>query len=70
MNVRSTTVTERLYETDASVMFFTASVLSCEARADGLFAVVLDRTAFFPTGGGQQYDEGVLNGSPVHGVSI
>ena len=40
-------MTERLYETDAYCREFSATVLSCEA-ADGGFAVVCDRTAFFP----------------------
>ena len=45
-------MTQKLYETDAYVQEFTATVLSC-APAQGGYAVVLDKTAFFPEGGGQ-----------------
>ncbi len=57
-------MTERLYETDAYCREFSATVLSCEA-VDGGFAVVCDRTAFFPEGGGQAADEGTLGGAKV-----
>ena len=38
---------------------FTASVLSCEEKK-GQYMIVLDRTAFYPEGGGQGADRGVL----------
>lgn len=60
-------MTERLYEADAYCRDFTARVLSCTA-VDGGYAVVLDRTAFFPEGGGQAADEGTLNGVTVTDV--
>ena len=43
--------TEKLYYADPFLQEFTATVLSCEA-AKGGFAVTLDRTAFYPEGGG------------------
>ena len=43
---------------------FTARVERCEAAKEG-FAVVLDRTAFFPEGGGQPADHGLLGGARV-----
>ena len=43
-------MTQKLYETDAYVQEFAAAVLSC-TPAKGGYAVVLDRTAFFPEGG-------------------
>ena len=52
-------MTQKLYETDAYVQEFTATVLSC-APAQGGYAVVLDKTAFFPEGGGQPCDLGTL----------
>ena len=54
--------TEKLYETDAFCKAFSATVLSCETAEErpGLSAVVLDRTAFFPEGGGQYADTGRL----------
>lgn len=38
---------EKLFYTDAHMRKFTARVLSCEGRG-ALYAVTLDRTAFFP----------------------
>ena len=56
--------TQKLYETDAYVQEFTAAVLSCTPQGE-VFAVVLDRTAFFPEGGGQPCDLGTLGGAKV-----
>ncbi|MBQ1410313.1 MAG: alanyl-tRNA editing protein [Oscillospiraceae bacterium] len=56
--------TERLYESNAYLKEFDAQVISCEA-AKGGYAVVLDRTAFYPEGGGQPCDLGVLGGARV-----
>ena len=69
MNERSATVTERLYEADSHLFTFTATVLSCDPTEGG-YAVILDRTAFFPTGGGQPCDTGTLDGIPVTDVAI
>ena len=57
-------MTEKLYYTDPYLTEFGASVVSCEA-AKGGFAVVLDRTAFYPEGGGQPCDLGALGGARV-----
>ena len=54
-------MTEKLFYTDAHMRKFTARVLSCEGRG-ALYAVTLDRTAFFPEGGGQGGDTGTLGG--------
>ena len=62
-------MTEKLYETNGSLFVFSATVLSCERAGDG-YAVILDRTAFFPGGGGQECDVGTLGGSPVTGASL
>ena len=48
--------TELLFSTDAYVRSFDATVV--EITAEG--GVVLDRTAFYPTGGGQPHDLGTL----------
>jgi misacylated tRNA(Ala) deacylase len=53
-------VTELLYLRDAYLRSFRATVVD---EADG--AVALDRTAFYPTGGGQPHDTGTLDGIAV-----
>ena len=57
-------MTERLFEKDSYCRSFTANVVSCEEK-DGSFFVVLDKTAFFPEGGGQAPDKGTMNGANV-----
>jgi len=58
-------VTERLYYSDSHLIEFEARVVDLSDRVSGWTAVVLDRTAFYPTGGGQPSDTGTLNGSRV-----
>ena len=56
-------MTEKLFDLDSYCTQFCASVLSCEpASKNGMqgFAVELDRTCFFPEGGGQPADTGCL----------
>ena len=57
--------TERLYYHDSHLIEFDARVIDVTERVSGWTAVVLDRTAFYPTGGGQPSDTGTLNGSRV-----
>lgn len=57
-------MTQRLYEQDSFCREFTATVLSCESQGEN-YAVLLDRTAFFPEGGGQAADGGTLDGIEV-----
>ena len=59
--------TEKLYYTDPFLTTFTAKVLSCEAGKGG-YLVTLDRTAFYPEGGGQPADHGTLGGIAVTDV--
>ena len=56
--------TEKLYEENAFLTRFQGKVLSCVPGKKG-YDVVLDRTAFYPEGGGQPYDTGTLGGVPV-----
>src|ERR1044072_5023972 len=57
--------TERLYYTDSHLLEFDARVVSVSELEDGRAAVALDRTAFYPTGGGQPNDTGVLGPARV-----
>ena len=57
-------MTERLYYSDAYRTTFDARVVERLTLA-GSPAVVLDRTAFYPTSGGQPHDTGTLNGVAV-----
>lgn len=57
-------LTEKLYHTDSHVKEFTAAVTACEAAPKG-WRIALDRTAFFPEGGGQAGDSGFLNDTEV-----
>lgn len=57
--------TERLYYNDSHLIEFEARVVDVTERVSGWTAVVLNRTAFYPTGGGQPSDTGTLNGARV-----
>ena len=60
--------TEKLYYVNQYLTEETACVISC-APAKGGFAVILDRTIFYPTGGGQPCDLGTLGNANVLDVS-
>ena len=53
--------TERLYYSDSHLIEFEAVVTDVSERVSGWTAVTLDRTAFYPTGGGQPSDTGTLD---------
>lgn len=57
--------TEKLYDQDAFLREFDAVVTGCYEGKDGSCLVTLDRTAFYPEGGGQPADHGVLDGAAV-----
>ena len=60
-------MTEKLYYSDPFLKEFSATVLSCEQGKNG-WTVALDRTAFYPEGGGQPTDFGTLGGAHVTDV--
>lgn len=59
--------TRKLYYEDCHLRTFSARVLSCREHEKG-FCVTLDATAFYPEGGGQACDIGVLGGANVLAV--
>ena len=61
-------MTERLYYTDPFLTGFDAQVLQVVTAPDGRPAVVLDRTAFYPTSGGQPFDTGSIGAVRVADV--
>jgi len=58
-----------LYYADSLLTSFDATVVSCDP-GDGVFSVQLDRTAFYPSSGGQPFDTGRLGGAAVLDVLI
>lgn len=65
-------LTEKIYENNSYIRDFTATVLKCfpleskKKREDGAeYGVILNRTAFFPEGGGQTADTGNLGNAVV-----
>ena len=57
-------MTRKLYDLDSHRRDFSATVLRCDPDGER-YAVVLDQTVFFPEGGGQPADTGVLGGAHV-----
>lgn len=57
-------MTERLYYIDQYIKEFEAQVISCTQGKSG-YEVILDKTAFFPEGGGQPGDRGFIGGVKV-----
>ncbi len=62
-------MTEKLFDKDSFIKEFTATVLECEDFHEK-FAVLLDKTAFFPEAGGQKSDKGTLDNAFVSDVQI
>ena len=63
-------MTEKLYDLDSYVVEFDCKVVNLYNIDDERLAVETDRTAFFPTGGGQTCDSGYLSDIRVDSVEI
>ena len=61
-------MTEKLYYADPGRLEFDAAIVRSADLPGGGCEVVLDRTCFFPGGGGQPADRGTLGGAAVTGV--
>ncbi len=59
----------KLYDNDSYISEFSAKVVSCEEFKDG-YLVGLDKTAFFPTAGGQEFDRGTISNQEVLDVFV
>ena len=62
-------MTERLYYTDPFLQTFEARVVDVRSMPNGT-AVVLDRSAFYPTSGGQPFDTGSIGSAGVRVVNV
>ncbi len=62
-------MTERLYYDNSYLTEFDGTVLACVEK-DGEHHVRLDRSAFYPTSGGQPYDTGTLGEANVRDVYV
>jgi alanyl-tRNA synthetase len=67
-------MTDRLYYRDSFLRSFTAQVTDIReaSRADGvsIWQLALDRSAFYPTSGGQPYDTGSLRATSKNGAVL
>src|SRR5947208_16779872 len=56
--------TERLYYNDPYLLEFDANIIETRPVGDRL-GIILDKSAFYPTSGGQPNDFGTINGVPL-----
>ncbi|PHV70005.1 hypothetical protein CS063_12730 [Sporanaerobium hydrogeniformans] len=62
-------MTKKLFYEDGYLTLFEAQVIACETHSEG-YSVVLDKTAFYPEGGGQPSDTGTLGEARVNYVFV
>ena len=61
--------TEKLYDPDSHLYDFSATVIDCRKNFDK-YEIILDKTAFFPEGGGQLADTGNIASANITDVQI
>ena len=61
-------MTERLYYKDPALLSFEGTIIE-SIESDGKHLTVLDKTAFYPTSGGQPHDKGLLNSVAIFDVT-
>ncbi len=62
-------MTIKLYDENSYLKDFEANVVDCREYKDG-YRIILDKTAFFPTEGGQYFDQGKIANMPVTDVFL
>ncbi len=62
--------TVKLYDLDSYTSEFSAKVLASKENGKGQYEILLDRTAFFPEGGGQTSDTGFIENAEITDVQI
>ncbi|MBQ2136246.1 MAG: alanyl-tRNA editing protein [Clostridia bacterium] len=60
-------MTQKLYENNSHIRDFCATVISCSESEAG-YHIILDKTAFFPEGGGQASDKGTIGEAQITDV--
>ena len=60
-------MTKRFYYTDPDLLEFEASIVKSEKHKEN-WLTILDQTAFYPTSGGQNHDNGFLNDIEIFDV--